>query len=145
MASGENLGREEQSICVGETGLRKTSTDFNEDTGCHDKDDNFLAPLETVKGETYFLFINNYSSTTGFELEFAGTSELSDKKCKIEEITKYNLSIGEVYPNPTQEFLNITLESLQNSDATFIIVDIYGKEIFLKEREIVTRKTTNKS
>ncbi len=144
MASGENLGREEQSKCVGKTGLRKQSSDFNEDTGCHGEDDNFLAPLQTEKGETYLLFINNYSSTTGFELEFAGASEFSNKKCQIEETTKYNLSIGEVFPNPTQEFVNVTLESPMKSNATFTIVDIYGKQLSVKKEKLLEGKQQTK-
>lgn len=144
MSSGENLGRATQSDCLGQTGLRKFSTDFNEDTGCHGGDDNYLAPLETEKGETYLLLINNYSSTLGFELGFAGVSEFSSKKCQEEETIKNTLSIGEVFPNPTQEFVNIMLESPETTNATFTIVDIYGKQLSINQKELLegTHHTT---
>lgn len=147
MASGQNLGREEQSKCVGMTGLRNLSTDISEDQGCHGEDDNFLAPLQTEKGETYLLFINNYSSTTGFELEFTGKSNFSNEKCEIKETIEgkeHSLSIGEVFPNPTQEFINITLESPKQTEASFTIIDIYGKRITSKKEELLEGKQQTK-
>ena len=56
----------------GETGLGNGATDTSEGPGTGDA---FLAPLPVNSGETYYIFINNYSSSSsGFDLDFGGTA-----------------------------------------------------------------------
>lgn len=80
MASGETQGNppSANAPCLGSTGLRVGSTDITEVGGCSLGDDNFLAPLDMIAGETYVLIVNNFSQTTtgsnfGFTIEFGGT------------------------------------------------------------------------
>jgi gliding motility-associated-like protein len=73
MLSGETGGLD-SSPCYGATGLRAGSNDTEEFAGCQDTDDNFLAPLDMVAGQSYGLIINNFSmSGFGFTIEFGGT------------------------------------------------------------------------
>lgn len=76
MASGESQGNSaaQNAPCFGPTGLRLESTDTEELAGCMAGDDNFLAALDMVAGESYALLINNYSqSGFGFTISFGGT------------------------------------------------------------------------
>lgn len=76
MASGDNMGapKEESFPCKGITGLYRNVSDENEGNGCSDDQDNFLAPVEAQAGENYLLYINNFSSSSGFKLEWKGSA-----------------------------------------------------------------------
>jgi len=76
MASGENLGEpiENWIRCYGPTGLRPESQGIQENPGCQPGDDNFLSPIEMVRGRSYALIVNNFSNTgSGFSVDFGGT------------------------------------------------------------------------
>lgn len=76
MASGETVGEsfDFNSRCFGPTGLRVGSGDTEESRGCELGDDNFLAPIDMVEGESYALLVNNFSASNfGFSIEFGGT------------------------------------------------------------------------
>lgn len=74
MLSGETQNSTGNAPCFGPTGLRVGETDFQETAGCSPGDNNFLAPLNMVAGESYAVIINNFSqSGFGFDLEFGGT------------------------------------------------------------------------
>lgn len=76
MASGETIGNSAalNSPCFGDTGLGAGSTDIEETPGCSPGDDNFVAALDMVAGESYALIINNFSqSGFGFSIEWGGT------------------------------------------------------------------------
>lgn len=71
MAAGDFVAT---SPCMGPTGLDPIANDFSQPPGCLTGDDNFLAPLNMVAGETYALAINNFTSTgNGFSVDFGGT------------------------------------------------------------------------
>jgi len=73
MLSGETAGTN-SSPCFGPTGLRDGETDISESAGCDPGDNNFVAPLDMIAGESYGLIINNFSqSGFGFSVEFGGT------------------------------------------------------------------------
>ena len=76
MASGESIS-EPFSVwepCTGLTGLNLTDTDFSESCGCSPGDNNFIAAIDMVVGESYALIINNFDNTgAGFSIEFGGT------------------------------------------------------------------------
>ena len=60
----------------GSTGLGNGALDFTEGPGTGD---GFLAPLAVNSGETYIIFINNWSSTSsGFDLDFGGTATFNE-------------------------------------------------------------------
>ncbi len=77
MASGETQGLGNGNLpCLGPTGLRAGDTDLVEFRGCDPGDNNFLAPLNMIAGESYGLLVNNFSeSGFGFSIEFGGTGE----------------------------------------------------------------------
>ena len=78
MASGETAGNTSamNEPCFGPTGLRIGETDDQEFAGCNPGDNNFLAPLQMVQGESYALVVNNFSSSGfGFNIEFGGSGE----------------------------------------------------------------------
>ena len=76
MASGENVGAplNEWIACTGATGLALDDTDQSETCGCQAGNNNFVAALDMVAGESYALVINNFSNSgSGFSIEFGGT------------------------------------------------------------------------
>lgn len=76
MASGESRGNTpaQNAPCFGPTGLSSSSTDFQEFPGCDPGDDNFVAAIDMISGESYALIVNNYSrSGFGFTINFGGT------------------------------------------------------------------------
>ena len=80
MASGESQGNSSaaNAPCLGPTGLRTGAVDIAEVGGCELGDDNFIAPLDMLAGETYVLIVNNFSQSTtgsnfGFTIDFGGT------------------------------------------------------------------------
>lgn len=76
VASGETVGNSasQNAPCFGPTGLREGETDLSEAPGCASGDNNFVAPIDMIAGESYALVINNFSrSGFGFGIEFGGT------------------------------------------------------------------------
>lgn len=76
VSSGESQGNtpQQNAPCFGSTGLSTASSDFQEFPGCAPGDDNFVAAINMVAGESYALIINNYSqSGFGFNIAFGGT------------------------------------------------------------------------
>jgi hypothetical protein len=62
--------------CHGPTGLRASSSDISENSGCIQGQDNFLAPLNMIAGQSYALVINNFSEAgNGCAIEWGGTGQ----------------------------------------------------------------------
>lgn len=78
MAAGELVGNDSLSqFCMGNTGLSLASTDVQEIPGCANGNDNFLKALDMIKGQSYFMVINNFSSTgLGYQINFSGDGEV---------------------------------------------------------------------
>lgn len=75
------------SPCMGPTGLRSGETDISENAGCSPQDNNWLAPLNMVAGETYALVVNNFTSTgNGFSIEFGGTGEFLGPEARLSTV-----------------------------------------------------------
>ena len=77
MASGENVSQAFSTWepCTGATGMMSGQTDTNEQPGCANGDDNFIAAIDMVVGTSYALIVDNFSNTgNGFSIEFGGTS-----------------------------------------------------------------------
>ena len=77
MVSGENLGTHDTYTshpCYGSTGLAVDASDMSERDGCYDLDDNFASAVYAKKGEVYVLFVNNCTSSKGFDLVHNGTA-----------------------------------------------------------------------
>ncbi len=76
MSSGESQGNSsgQNAPCKGATGLSSTSNDLEEFPGCSPGDDNFVAAINMIPGESYALVVNNFSrSGFGFSIDFGGT------------------------------------------------------------------------
>ena len=76
MSSGETQGVSESqnAPCRGETGLSLRETDIVETPGCSAGDNNFVAAINMISGESYALVVNNFSqSGIGFSIDFGGT------------------------------------------------------------------------
>jgi gliding motility-associated-like protein len=76
-AAGENVGSpfSEWSVCTGATGLSLNESDISEAPGCAAGQNNFVAAIDMIAGESYALVINNFSeSGNGFSIDFGGTS-----------------------------------------------------------------------
>lgn len=76
MASGEDVNEmiAGWSRCTGATGLKPKSLDLSEEAGCAEWDDNFVAGIRMLPGESYALLVNNYHNTgNGFSIEFGGS------------------------------------------------------------------------
>ena len=94
------------SPCMGPTGLLPGQTDVDENAGCTDPDDdNFLAALDLLSGETYILAINDFSSAqAGFSVEFCGTAMLgceSEVCAVLATAEKPGFEVVKIVPNPT--------------------------------------------
>ena len=77
MASGENVGEPlaNWQACTGATGLSANDTDEFEQCGCSGDDNNFVAAVDLVAGNSYALVVNNFSNSgSGFSISFGGTS-----------------------------------------------------------------------
>lgn len=76
MFSGENVGQPfvQWEPCTGATGLLPGDGDTAESCGCQDGNNNFLEEIQMQAGQTYALFISNFSNSgSGFSIEFGGT------------------------------------------------------------------------
>lgn len=71
--TGKILLRCMATACLGPTGLNSTSRDTEESPNCDPGEDGFLRQLDMVKGKSYGVMINNFTSTNhGFFMEFDG-------------------------------------------------------------------------
>ncbi len=106
MATGETImpGTAAQTPCAGLTGLSSSSTDFEEFPGCSPGDDNFVAALDMISGESYTLIINNFSeSGSGFSIEFGGTGTFLGPEADFEI-----LALDEFECDKTIQFTNLS-------------------------------------
>ena len=72
MAAG---GFDSSSPCMGPTGLEDGQIDLSNQPGCIDEQNNFLAPLDLVAGESYAIAVNNFTqSGSGFSFSWGGTA-----------------------------------------------------------------------
>ncbi len=73
------------TACLGSTGLNSTARDLEESPNCDPGEDGFLRQLDMVKGMSYGVMINNFTSTNhGFFIEFGGLGEFLGPETKIE-------------------------------------------------------------
>ena len=105
MASGQTIGTD-SSACMGDTGLSEDDTDTEELPGCSPDDNNFLAAIDAQAGETYLLFINNFTSSGApFCIQFFGSG--IDGVLSISDIDNTNRL--NLYPNPAHNLMYTTL------------------------------------
>lgn len=94
------------SPCLGATGLSYGSTDIIELVGCNSGDDNFLAPVNVLAGEVYFLAVRYWSGQTPITIEHTGTAQILDcMETNNDEVNPDNHL--KVFPNPVSSYLQI--------------------------------------
>ena len=82
---------------------------------------------------TAFVELQEWKSSTSLEkVDIVFYGDLSSQE-SAKEIAEFQAAIG---PNPTSDFVNITLKQTLDTDATVIIRDITGKQL---KKETITR------
>ncbi len=146
MASGRTHGADElqsNSPCEGNTGLSIQSRDDFERAGCKYNDDNYLKFLKASEGEEYVLMVNNFNSANGFSITFEGDCDLEMvSNCSRFDINEPVL-ITELYPNPTNQQINIEFMSDSDETATLHIYSVSGE--LIKESEMNVNRGINTS
>ena len=96
------------SPCMGPTGLKDSSTDVSETSGCGSGKDTYLKPLDMVTGKSYALMVNNFTSSgTGFKMEFGGTGTFVGPQAKFKSTTTSKICFGEdIAYNDSSTFAN---------------------------------------
>lgn len=111
MAAGESLSNY-PSPCHGPTGLRFSSNDIMEPSGCNQGQDNWIAAATLVAGRSYALVVNNFSSTgNGFQMDFGGTATFEGPTANFSVVADQNGCAGESWTFTDQSsssFGNIT-------------------------------------
>lgn len=96
MAAGDFFSN---SPCMGPTGLSASATDISQPPGCAPGEDNFLAPLDMVAGETYALAVNNFTNSgSGFQIDWgvAGNADFQSPNAGFTDDNAGNpLCLGE--------------------------------------------------
>jgi hypothetical protein len=125
MASGENLGTvyNNSQRCMGMTGLRNSSKDDWEKQGCFGNADNYLSTVSVGEKDEIIIFINNYTSSKGFDFRFTGN-------CEFESFKPGKMSyIGELKGQKLlYSFFHDDVANPGASEVNWIIVD-NGNEI----------------
>ena len=114
MGSGENVGSryEMWKRCTGATGLSSRSVDVNEEGGCSEFDDNFVAALRMESGQSFALMVNNYHNTgNGFSIDFGGTgtfvgpvAHFTVSKLKIEQDKRLYIKNKSSFPGGIKDW-----------------------------------------
>ena len=121
-ASGENLGEPIDTICLGTTGLSLQSEDFFEEAGCQAGDDNFVAALDVVPGQEFYLAISAFDSDFNFQVVF-GEEDLFDEVTSTKDIGESSFAI---YPNPASDFITLKIDDAIPQQMT--LTSISGKQ-----------------
>ncbi len=104
MFSGEYVGGELDSICLGATGLSLTATDTLEGPGCTGGSDNFLAALPVEAGEQILLAVSVFNGDVDFEVAYTGTATIG---CQPVAVSEAAGAAVRVFPNPFHSQLTI--------------------------------------
>lgn len=86
MASGENVSAplSDWERCSGDTGLRSSEGDTDEQPGCDRGDNNFVQSINMVAGRSYALIVNNFSeSGNGFSIVWSGSGTFVGPKANF--------------------------------------------------------------
>jgi hypothetical protein len=130
MASGESIGStNDQSNCMGVTGLDTRSLDKIEMNGCKFSDDNFLKFLDAENDETYVLFINNYDSDKGFSILFDGTADFEVLEECLDDKNKLLIQLLNIFPNPSQDLINLSIISKNEELVSVSLLNLEGKKV----------------
>ena len=139
MAAGPILGTESEIYqgCTGATGLRAGAEGGNHPSGCPKDGKNFLMPIDMKVGEYYALFINNFRSTGGALIEWAGTGNFQpfQEQCVPQSSTLNStalhsggqLQFSEAFPNPATDRVSITALSDEEHNGQIQVIGSDGR------------------
>ena len=130
MAAGDNSV---PSPCMGSTGLNFSSTDVSESSGCSADKDNFLKALDMEVGETYALFVNNFTSQGNFVITFTGDAGIGKIIAAQDIALAPKIDIRPSVSN-TPSF-EIFFEQKNQVKTDLIVFDALGREL-QKEQNI---------
>lgn len=84
--------------CRGYTGLNSTSRDTVESPSCDPGEDGYLKQLNMVKGKSYGVMINNFTSTNhGFFIEFGGLGQFLGPETKFNVTPEAGLKCDQAF------------------------------------------------
>lgn len=139
MASGLRLDQapDGQPFCKGKTGLRSNAYDLEENIGCANSDDNFLAPIQSKAGDQFLILVSNYNSEMGFELAITGSAKVSQTLCQdISTNVGYesdDIRISPLHPNPVIDKAFIDIRMAQSGDVYLHILRMDGSVVQKRE------------
>ena len=135
------------SPCMGATGLQYGETDLEERAGCMETgDNNFLAPISMIEGNTYALVINNFTSQEGgFSIAFcgkAGTPDIPEVCNVLTDVKELSTSQElQVYPNPTHNgHLIVELTEMTNEETRVELYDVLGRKLYVEKPSSYQKK-----
>jgi len=141
MTSGRsyNKSNNRNSNCEGKTGLALNSVDEFELSGCKYNDDNYLKFLQTEVGEEYILFVNNYTSGSGYSITIESSGRLSPYTSCQENESKQELFISNIYPNPATDKITVEVESKSQEQIDYEVLRIDGSLIKTASKQSATK------
>lgn len=124
-------GSDDNPRCMGTTGLRESSMDTYEYTGCDYYDDNYLAPISVKAGDILYVVIYNISNDgSEYRVIHDGTASLACNTSIKSHVT------AEIYPNPSSGKLKISSYNLLSKKVGIEIYDSAGKNQMRQTVEI---------
>ena len=140
MLTGPEKSNPQNISWQGETGLTQSSEDLFEEAGYINGDNNFLKSIEVSQDEKYYLLVNNFNSTKGFNIYFEGTAVLKD--CSLANSLKRSNWNVRAFPNPASD--KFYLDFLDASQGDYVISFFDGSAKLVKE-EIISIDQSNTS
>ena len=137
MAAGANVGQPplEWVNCTGPTGLAIGNTDVEEPAGCSAGSNNFLAPIEALAGDQYFMLINEFSeSGNGYTFDFTGTAVIGCiTGTTYPEVVKPQVSFA-IYPTVSTGIIFIRIADAIPPDSHLNVFNTEGQMVYASEQ-----------
>ncbi len=138
MAAGPTIGDDISKLqnCTGATGLRESAVTAFQTGGCPGEFDNFLSALDMTAGDYYTLYINNFRSSGGINIEWggSGTFQQIPGQCTPNSSTTSDPQPTQVegmafslpFPNPANNTVSIQINAPQQLSGTVQIIGSDG-------------------
>lgn len=128
MFTGQNFPGPSDPVCSGPTGLSSNSTDTEELPGCQIGDDNFLAPLQVMNGEVYYMAVQLFSSPeiNNFTIQHSGSAELTCMPVGVEELYENDIIL---YPTLATDRIFIEIKKPESEAFSLELFNHTGEKI----------------
>lgn len=136
LLTGPVLGEEapDDAPCRGATGLMAGAAWAAAGIGCPPGAGRFLPPVQVQAGESYALFVHNFRSAGGFDLQFAGSCAFAavPELCAATGLpdagdVAAGFSLGGVVPNPAGGAAQIAVRTAGPAHGTLTVTDASGR------------------